>query len=77
MCRTKDEISMNDPLVQEIDAHIAENNLSATEVLSLRLGKHSYILGTQMKEDVEEMKRNPSLIWLLRYKTLTNISPVT
>jgi len=69
MCRTMKEISMNDPLVQELDDYITANNLPPTEKLLLRLAKHNYIFSMQTKEDIQDMKENPSLLYLLRHKT--------
>ena len=64
---------MNDPLVQELDDYITANNLPPTEKLLLRLAKHNYIFSMQTKEDISEMKDNPSILWLLRYKTKSTL----
>lgn len=66
----------NNPLVQELDEYIAKNNLPPTEKLLLRLAKHNYVLGIQIKEDVMPMKKSPSLIHLFKTKPMATIGMV-
>ena len=54
-----------DPLVQEIDAHIEQNNLDPLERLTLRVLKHNYILG----KETQEVTKHPSLGWRFRNET--------
>ena len=65
---------MNDPLVQELDDYIEANHLPPTEKLLLRLAKHNYIFSMQTKEDIQDMKDNPSILWMLRYQTKSTVA---
>lgn len=53
MCRPLKDIMQNDIIIQEIDDHIAENNLEPLEKLMLRVAKHNYAKSIQIQEDVE------------------------
>lgn len=54
MCRSEGEIMQNNPIIQEIDDHIAENNLESLDKLMLRVMKYNYAKSIQIQEDVEK-----------------------
>lgn len=67
----------NDPLVQELNDYLDANNLPPTEKLLLRMAKHSYVQGIQIKEDVAELashnkecKENPSIASMFKSKPM-------
>lgn len=63
----------NDPLVQELQDYIDANNLQPTEKLLLRMAKHSYIQGIQIKEDVKiltQHDQSPSVTRLFKEKPM-------
>ena len=56
MCRQVGDIMRNDPIIQDIQAHIDKNNLSDLERLQLRVQKHNYAKVIQIQEDVNDLK---------------------
>lgn len=54
MCRTEGEIMLDDPIIQDIDEHIARNHLDPLDKLMLRVMKHNYAKSIQIEESVGE-----------------------
>lgn len=55
MCRSIKDIMEDDPIIQEIDQHIAENHLEPFDRLMLRVSKYNYAKSIQIQEDIEEI----------------------
>ena len=84
MCRTKEEIMVDDIIIQEIDEHIKRNNLAPLELLTLRVMKYNRIDVLQVKDDIAPVlahvnvcKKNPSLVWYFRNNTGKTVAVVS
>lgn len=75
MVRTIKEITEDNIVIQQMDAQIAADG-DGNETLMIRVLRKNFISteqnkdnNTEVLEHVKEQKKNPSLIYLLRYKT--------
>ena len=76
MCRTVEEITEQNLVVQQLDTVIEKNNDDESvlihKVLRLNLISHEQNNDNQSEilDHVKIAKKNPSLVWLLRFKFL-------
>lgn len=75
-CRTVEEITEEILVVQELDERIANNGGLIYKVLRKNLISHEQNNDTTAKimKYVEDSKESPSLVYLLRFKTLATLA---
>lgn len=64
MCRTREEIEVEEPIIAEVDEHLSHNTLESTQKLMLRLIRENHIQNIQSREVQEERDKYPSLLYL-------------
>ncbi len=72
MCRTIAQITEDHPIVKRMDRYIAKNG-DEKDTLLMEVSRHNFISSEQSKDDrgeimeyVEDAKKSPSIIWLLK-----------
>jgi len=70
MCRSRQEIIEEEPIIGEVDEHLRNNNLTLTEKMMFKLVRENHIRTIMAEEKSEDNNRYPSLTWLAMKKPL-------
>jgi len=59
-----------EPILQEVQSHLDNNNLDPTDKMIMRLVRENHIKTIQAEELAEEASKYPSILWMIVKKPL-------